>query len=126
MFTQSFSIKSEWSLIGNNFTLSCGLFAQLKADVRVVWCDLFVVWHVCRYGDMAWDYLVGYLAGVRSLTVLLVAAIISWIFCIASKDYCLMSTVSLVAHVRKGSESGVSGSWLDLACVLPFRRLCGR
>lgn len=61
--------------------------------------------------------------GVRSLTVLPVAAIISWTLCIASKDYCLLSTVSLVAHVRKGSESGVSGSRLDLACVLPFRRL---
>lgn len=121
VFIQSCSLKSEWSLIGNYFTLCGGLFAQLKADVRVVWCDLFVVWHVCRYREMAWDCLVRYLADVRSLTFLPVAAIMSWTLCIASKDYCLFSTVSLTAHVRKGSESGVSGSWLDLACMLPFR-----
>lgn len=44
---------------------------------------------------------------------------ISWTLCVASKNYCPLSTVSLPAHERKGSESGGSGSLLDLSpCCL--------
>lgn len=70
----------------------------------------FMVWCVCRCGDVAWGYLGSYPADGwgRQQLVGPLGTCHEQASCVATKKYCPLSTASLPAHERKDSESGGS------------------